>query len=374
MTTTLEILLVEDDRENLALLRQTLPSSLLGYSLVWDPCDDFDEAVRRLNLRRYDLVVTDVYRDRPGTARGAQTTDDRAKDVVAEIRSKRFCPIIAFTAASRPESIKEGPFVQFADKSVGNSDIVAKLEGILGTGIPGIARRIHDEIDRATGSYLWEFLEEQWQRLKETGLTVEATLERVVRRRAALQIGRLRDAGGSTAEITSVEGAEFYICPPITMGEFRLGEIVKKKDTDEYRVILTPHCHLVIQPEAKTPRAEFVLTVKTVAAKGLIEKQPSPGGNEQKQIEALRRWVQSPAQLGQPSGRYWFLPGFLDMPDLYCDCLQIESLSLETLQQDFDRFAVLDAPFAEGLQACFTGFYSAVGLASLTPERFKRLI
>ena len=33
-------------------------------------------------------------------------------------------------------------------------------------------------------------------------------------------------------------------------------------------------------------------------------------------------------------------------------------------------FAVLDTPFAEALQSCFVGFYSAVGLPMLDPGRF----
>jgi len=76
----------------------------------------------------------------------------------------------------------------------------------------------------------------------------------------------------------------------------------------------------------------------------------------------------------QPEGRYWFLPGFLDMPDLYCDFLQLESIPYKDALDQHERFAVLDTPFAEAFQSCFTRFYSAVGLPILNVNRFQSLI
>jgi hypothetical protein len=57
------------------------------------------------------------------------------------------------------------------------------------------------------------------------------------------------------------------------------------------------------------------------------------------------------------------------MPHLYVDFLQLESLKMRDALE-WESFAVLDAPFAEALQSCFVGFYSAVGLPMLDPERF----
>ena len=98
-------------------------------------------------------------------------------------------------------------------------------------------------------------------------------------------------------------------------------------------------------------------------------------GRESKRLaEKVRRRINSPADLmGSPDGRYWFLPGFLDIPDLYCDLLQLESVPFASLRDDHDRLAVLDTPFAEALQSCFTRFYSSVGLPSLNPARFGHL-
>ena len=77
-----------------------------------------------------------------------------------------------------------------ADKSKGNEDILDKMKELIDTGIPEIARKLHDELDRAAGSYLWEFLEGNWDGLQDN-LSDPDILERLVRRRASIQIGRL---------------------------------------------------------------------------------------------------------------------------------------------------------------------------------------
>lgn len=165
---------------------------------------------------------------------------------------------------------------------------------------------------------------------------------------------------------------EFYIYPPIAPNdEYRLGQIIRNKADKSYRAILTPHCHLAVQADAKEPRAEYVLTIKTVDAKAEIERKNKRPWTEKDRNDEIRRRIQSPAgSMGQPAGRYWFLPSFFEMPDLFCDFMQMETIPMKSLIQDYDKYAVLDSPYAEALQSCFLVFYSSVGLPNLHPEKF----
>jgi len=376
----LHVLLVEDDKENLKLLQQSLPADLDGYRLVWEPCDDFEKAKELVAIRRYDVVVTDIYRDREDHAKGIDSADEKAVDIVNVLRASRFCPIIAFTDGSAPTTFKIGPFVRFADKSKGNDEILTQLRELLDTGIPGIARNLHEELDRSSGSYLWDFLESNWEQLGLVGAFEPAVLERFVRRRAALQLGRLDPASAVPKELESVHGLEYYIYPPVS-DELRLGEIIRNKTDQTIRLILTPHCHLTVQHGDDTPRADHVLTVKTfgaeetIAASVTAPKEPWSGNADEKADKLRRRTKLVDAErLGKLSGRYCFLPAFLDIPDLYCDLLQIESLPLQTLESDFERLATLDAPFAEALQSCFARFYSRVGLPELDIDGVRHLM
>jgi CheY-like chemotaxis protein len=370
----LHLLLVEDDQENLDLLEESLPRSLEGFDLRWEPCPDIDDAVTRVSERRYDIVVTDIYRDRTSEKKDPVTGDPRASQIVARIRERRFTPVLLFTDGVFPDGdLTEGPFIKMADKSSGNDQIVEKLRELIATGVPSIAHRLHDELDRSGGSYLWDFLESRWPSLVEAGMTAPDVLERLVRRRAALQIGRLDPSSSSIMELDRVEGAEFYILPSIAVNELRLGEILQRGE-NEFRVILTPHCHLAVQPGASAPKANFVLTAKTVSAKDISTAEPLRSNSDEKRLKELGSRLQSPANIGVPRGRYWFLPGILNMPHLYVDLLQIESIPTTSVMEEFKSFAVLDTPFAEALQASFVRFYSAVGLPSVKPEQFRDLL
>ncbi len=240
----LNVLLVEDDKENLDLLMESLPETVSGHNIEWEPCSDFEEAVRRVRLRRYDLVVTDIYRDEEGH----EKEDEGALDIVEIIRKTRFCTIVVFTDGPFPQDTPVGPFVRFADKSTGNEDILDKMEELIATGIPVIAKKLHDELDRTGKSYLWEFLEGNWDSLQDN-LSAPDILERLVRRRASIQIGRLDPGASLPTEVERVEGMEFYIFPPVSGEEIRLGQILQHKNEKDYRVVLTPHCHLTVQQE-----------------------------------------------------------------------------------------------------------------------------
>lgn len=368
---TLHILLMDDDIEVLQQLRETLPTKIQGYSIQWEECDNFDKAFILISTRRYDIIVTDLYRDTKGMQKGVEAGSAQGLDNIKEIRQKRFCPVVAFSDGSMPVGFVEGPFTKFADKSNGNADILSKLNLLLKTGIPEIASRLHDELDGIGAVYLWGFLEKNWDHLQVNGLEDITVTERLIRRRAAIQLGRLSHGSGS--EQKEVEGVEFYICPKISDGEYRLGEIIKSKRTGEFRVVLTPHCYLHVQPGDVKPRADMVLTAKTVPAADTINQKKWAKSLDEK-LTQLRRRIKANPEIGKPEGRYWFLPRFLEMPDLYCDFMHLESLSYTDIVSNFEPFAVLDTPFAEALQASFAKFYSAVGVGDLRSDRYVHLM
>ena len=368
--TVYDILLIDDDPESLDLLLATLPSEVDGHEVTWHGYDSFDNALDVLQRWRFDLVATDIYRDSSGAHKSPTTDEPRAFEIIQAIRNARFTPIVAFTDGAFPEELEEGPFLKTADKSRGNDEILAKLSALMLTGVPMIARELHDQLDRVGGSYIWDFVEENWSSLSAAGLTEASTLERLIRRRASIELGRLQPDDGS--EVTIVEGAEFYLYPPLS-SDIRLGTILRRMSDGEYGVVLTPHCHLVQQPNAGAPRAEYVLVARTVDASTLFLKHPISGKEPQRK-DRLRRRLLSPAELGQPKGRYWFLPGVLKMSDRYVDFLQLDSIPYADVNNLHETLAVLDSPFAEAMQSCFVGFYSAVGLPNLDVDRFSSLL
>ena len=368
----LEILIVDDDPQVIAQLKKLLPETLGGHPIRWVYSGNFDEALEILRLRRFDLLVSDIYLGRDTPHKTVAEGTIKARDLVSEIREHRFCPIVLFSDGQIPDDLTEKPFVWVADKGGSGNELEKKIIEAISTGLPAIARRLHDDLDKFTGSYVWQFLAERWKTFGPAAGLAPETLERVIKRRASVQLGRMVSGEHGVAKRDSIDSVDVYIYPPI--GEPRLGEILRNKKDGHFCVILTPHCYLRKQAGQEKPRAEFVLVTKTLPYDEMAKLW---NWENEKDIDgALRRRTSMPSShmKSLPEGRYFFLPGFLELPPLYCDLMQVESVKDEELFSAYERIAVLDAPFAEALQASFAKLNGSVGVPPLDIEGLRHLL
>lgn len=382
-TTRLQVLLVEDEPEDLRQYERDFPSVFSSCEVEADihPCVSFDDAFERTSnpLYRYDLIISDTYKG------SIQNRDAQVMQMVNDYRGTRFCPLVVYSSGVKPTELDETAFVIWADKGK-SGDIERAIIQILNTNIPQLARKLHDDLERSAGSYLWEFLEKRWDQLQNTNLQTPEILERLIRRRASVQLDRLNPNCDQAEEVQYATSADFYIIPPIS-SNYRLGHILQHKTDKSLYVLLTPHCHLIVQKNQSIPRAEHFLVVSVFPFNEIIKKlytretqnktpeyTPPWTGKRKKIPNKLRRLIKSPPDFDfSIDGRYWFLPGFVDIPDSYCDFMQVKSISFETVASDYVPLAVLDAPFAEALQRCFTIFYASVGLPNLDPTHYMHL-
>lgn len=370
----LNVLLVEDTLDDLRQIERDLPKifSEFGLAASIDSKDKFEEAYEAIKNphTRYDLIVSDTYRGRTGNR------DAAVLATIEEYKKGKFCPIVVYSSGTRPEAIVPSAFVRWADKSIGG-DIERAVKEVLKVGIPQMAKNLHDELDKAAGNYLWGFLDKEWGTLS-ADTTNKEQLERIIRRRAALSISDLMPGSDKHVQVPSRYGLEYYIYPSLEHEYFSLGDIIKNNANDsDIRVILTPHCYLFKQPGTEKPRADYVLTAKTLPAANVLgEKLENAKKMEQsKQVKKLEVWARSPAQTGgNPEGRHWYLPKFLKIPHLFVDFLQIESVEYGVLKEQYGRMATLAPPYAEALQTCFSGFYASVGIPVIEPESIKDLL
>ena len=372
----LNVLLVEDDPDDLRAFVRDLPEVFVecGVTPILRTAETFEKAFKLIDSpeMRFDLIISDTFR-------GQQKDRDAAViRMVNRYRGKKFCPLVVFSASARPADLEVGAFVIWADKAV-NGEITSAIKKVLETGIPQLARKLHDELDMMAGGFLWSFLEKNWDRLWINGEPDVNVLERLVRRRAALQFAEMIKAEEGVEPIDSVAGLEYYIYPPLRNKGFNLGHIIRKRNMpNDIRVVLTPHCHLTVQQGQQHPRAEYVLTVKTIVANTLLGERLINARTMEhpKQDKKLKSWSTPPSgdDVGRPEGRYWYLPGFLEIPHSYCDFQQLESLSYERLSTDYQGIAILTPPFSESLQACFVSYHAAVGIPSINPQSIRSLL
>lgn len=372
--TGLSILLVEDDAETLEQFREGLPREVEGELVNWTFCGRFDDALQLVALGRFDLIATDIYRDREGVAKENLTDrDQEARAILEELRGRRFTPVVVFSDSALPPGIDVGPFVVFADKTAGNAPLLAAIGTLIKSGVPAATRNLHAAIDTIGGEYLWGFLKDRWTDLRSSALDDPAEIERIMRRRIATAFGRT-DPGNEATERSEVDALDFYIYPRISTRELRLGDVAVRRSDGRVAVVLTPHCHLAIQGGSESPRVDTALiTWSRPASELLLPSEVKARGA--KRDPEIRRKLQSPADLGTPNGRYWFLPPFLDIPAGYCDLIDIGTVAINDLTNPelFGLVGTLDAPFAEALQSCFLRLYAAVGLPTLRLDPLRGL-
>ena len=369
----LQVLLVEDSAEDMEQYVRDLPGIFesQGYDVSIDPKDTFESGLDAAKnpLTRYDLVISDTYRG------GHDNRDTAVLVMIEEYRRGKFCPLIVMSSGVCPDEFEETPFVRWASKDVARN-LEEQIHSMLQTGIPQTARKLHDELDNAAGDFLWGFIEANWETLSTDAAEDSGLIERIVRRRAAIALSDLIPS--EYAALNSRYGLEYYVYPALNHDYYSLGDIlVDNESASDFRVIMTPHCHLFKQSNQVAPRAEHVLTIKTVAASDVLGEKiiNAKQATEAQKDKKLGQWARSPALTGKkPDGRHWYLPKFLEIPHLYCDFLQVESLPLAALKESYRRVATLLPPYAEAFQECFSSFYGSVGIPDIEPKAIRDII
>jgi CheY-like chemotaxis protein len=373
---SLQVLLVEDNVDDMRMYLRDLPAVFekAREQAKIHPADTFEKAAEFIadRSRRFDLILSDTYRG------SLKKRDVAVLEMVEQYRKGRFCPLIVFSASARPDQLQAGAFVMWADKTEPEGVEKAILR-MLSTGVPQTARKLHDELDLTAGNYLWDFLEKNWERLEKGGHIKADVLVRLIRRRAALQLAEIDATEAVPRRVSTVSGLEFYMYPPLGAAH-RLGEVIRNKNNDkDIRVVMTPHCFLAIQPGKVTPRADFVQTIRTVSAKTLLGEDKLKKLKERDRAVRDKKLVSlvvppSGQEVGLPEGRYWYLPAFLEIPHLYCDFMQVESVPYDKLEAEFEPLAVLSPPYAESLQACYGAFYGSVGIPNVNAASIDSLL
>lgn len=352
----LKCLLIDDNEDYIAAFRESSPS-IPGYDLAWSYYSSFSDALVQLENDYYNLVVTDIYN---GHVDG---DDTQGCNVLKRIREKKFLPVILTSSGSLPGDITPSCFVRFVDKTNDLSVLESEISAILSTGIPNLKNRLLSEIEKDASGFLWEFLESKWDIIQESSLSNLDNLYSFIKRRTAQSLGRLKvDEAEERQIITCVD---FYIYPPISGDVLRMGQVLLKDGTDEYFVVLTPHCLLEKQPNVGV-RADHITLAPLLPAEDISRK-------EKIRSEDVGKWIAHPNKKGSPEGRYFFFPHFLKMNDRFADLLAPISIPGKWPLSGYSRYVCLDTPYAEALQSQFVKLFSVVGLPRLEQESFQQL-
>ncbi len=142
------------------------------------------------------------------------------------------------------------------------------------------------------------------------------------------------------------------------------GDLVQKKDTTDYFVVVTPTCDFA------NDKADFVILAKciplTESAEFVAWRGPDTPPRFQGSNTKLQKLMADNRDGGQRE-RFMFLPGTSTFPDFIVDLQQLTTVPKDD-RDTFERMASLDSPYAEKLLSLFARYYGRIGTPNLDVE------
>lgn len=370
----LRVLVVEDDNEMLKRMVQSLERRF-GETVQIYSESDFDVAVSRLRLDRYDVVVLDVRRGEPNLplGDGGQEAGRRCYDAV---RAVRFVPVVFHTGL--PEAVRdlESAVVSIVAKGGSPAALPDAVEAIVTAGLPRIARAMMTHVERVHRDYMWEFGAQAWALY---GKDNPEELVHLLARRLALSfeeaaIDNLRAELTRHATVVPAGGlnpVRLYILPPLSLGHFRTGDIFASTgEPMTYWILLTPTCDIVPRGGAcKVEEPVLARCTKLTEFPEFSEWRANPSNSKKNVLRQLLKNNRS----GQAE-RYFFLPSAFILPDLIVDLSAVSTIPRNRLciERGMRHLATLDEPFAASMLTQFIRYFGRFGTADLDVDLVLR--
>ena len=354
------ILYIDDDPEACKQIKEFLEGEQVDEgSISVKATTDFGKGMEELETKRYDLVILDV---RVG-ALDAELPEEEGIKALERIKERRFVPVIFYTGLPNLVRDKQqGPLIRVVEKTQ-TPQLIVEIRELIRTNLPMVNRALLRHLEAVQRDYMWEFVADNWPELGEN--PDKSALAYLLARRLALSLSGqgikqlVADLGGQPEDATEeIHPMQYYIIPPVEASSLS-GDIFYQtvNDINEYFVLLTPSCDMVIGRE-KAERLLFV-GCKLLRNETEYTEWISNSSKENKLMALLKNNRQK-----SQSERFFYLPGALSIPDLIVDFQNVSMKTHEDINK-ITRLASVDSPFAEMLVSKFIRYYGRIGAPDL---------
>lgn len=363
-----QILHVDDDPEVLDQVKEYLEDEAVegwGRPEVVGTTS-FAEALVTLEQRRIDLVILDVRlggHDQDQVA----ASDEEGVQTLAEIRNRRFVPVIFWTGLPGKVDDLTGPLVLAGDKtSQAVPDLFALVSDLFSTGLPTVNRALRRLVEDAQRRYMWEFVAEHWEELRSDG---DAGLAYLLVRRlgqslsgpgVAALAAEMGHDGLPEPVAGKIHPAEMYLVPPLPETRPGLAEIMRSDGGGgpaRWWFVLTPSCDL-----ERPQKLETVLVAECFHARDdqrvaawITNESTSNRGKVHDLVTH---------KTGGQDDRWLYLPAAPTLPHLVVDFQKLASLGKDEFAS-LTRVGSLISPFAEAALNRFVRYYGRIGTDDL---------
>ena len=348
----------------------------------------FEEAMSVLETRDFDLLILDV-RDQAMEESSPEADPDLGKQVYRDVRSRRFVPIVFYTALpTQVEPLSNPPFVQVVSKISDEpvQDLREAVSAAFDSGFPRLHRALKDLVESTARNFMVDFVETNWDELRGH----KADVAHLLTRRLGISLERGGAELASELGFPTEEGSDETVHPTrcyvaLPTGDYTTGDLLhgpcarqleaEGRENTHWYVLLTPSCDLVSGRE----KAEHVVLARCLLLESFDEYQEwmeaqntdqgSGSKRERKNLELLLR----SRPHGRQEDRYHYLPAAFDVPDLLVDNQKIVHIAYEQLDL-YQRVASLDTPYSEELAHRFNRYMGRLGTPDLDlPTALQRM-
>ncbi len=341
------------------------------HRLSIEKIQDFDEALIAIENQRYDLVIIDV---RLGDT-SAERTEEEGLKTFESIKSRRFLPVIFYTALPGKVEALSGQLIRVIDKKDGVEKLLEEIKDIFNKRLPIVNRALISHMEEIQRNYMWDFVAKNWD---EFGTSVDsAELAVLLARRLSVtlcreNIGKLVSAIDSGMHYQYEPGkahpVEYYLMPPIET-EFVTGDLFVQIEgpNRKYKILLNPCCDFVHD------NVELALFSNCSLLKDEPEYINLKSDPENADKKGKLKSLIKDSRDGNQSERFFFLPKAFSIPDMVVDFQRLTTLELSKLKEmcssgTYIRVASLDSPFAETLSNQFSHYYGRIGKPAIRDE------
>jgi CheY-like chemotaxis protein len=327
----------------------------------------FREAIPVLSSQTVDVLILDVRED---------NGDDYAgQRVLEKLQEVRFVPVVFYTAYSdRVTELAQEPVIQVVGKGEKTSVLLAAVKSAFDSGLPAASRGISDHVREVTREYMWNHISQHWAGLARYSIEdktamLTARLARTLDLTLAIErTEALRGPiGHALAAKSRWHPSRIYIFPPMGgESDFDTGDVLHHRTSDTYWVQLTPACDLANE---KASRHLLVAASPLLAVNPFdqwheadnewrnLESIAPPKGGWRGEEQKKRKLLKSRAStlrsqctniLQGKIERFFFLPHFLEIPDLLLDLQHVTTPENEQMAE-YQRVAGLAAPWPQVL-------------------------
>ena len=354
----LNLLIVEDSKRQITLYQDAIDefNKSSNIKIEIKISSNLEEGFVQIRNNDFDAAIIDLRLD-------SSDIEGKGQELIKTIKNNLRFPVFVLTGY--PGDLDEDLMIQnvfykvYEHTKKDTIEVLKEMTDIYKTGITKIMGR-RGIIDDTLQTVFWKYFAVSMEYWK-TEIEDETKIEKVISRHILAHLSerlRLTEEG----EFEKCHPAEVYIMPTIKK-DFFTGDILKNKDTEEYFLILTPACDMVLwkkkeNGECETYRnAEKIILVKLIKFNQNSEVRAyidAPNSNTKKKV--VESYIKNTKK-----ERYYFLPSFgSQIPVFLIDFQDINGINPEELNI-YDRVASIHEPFLKNIIAKFTSYYARQG-------------